>query len=106
MEGPGEVEEDPNKVGEDTSSEVVFVQISVMNVEGLEPSVPGVDEWVPGGASHSDQLGVVSGSVGSKQYWVRDRSAILMYTHESFLKREKRILKKISSFLNNLQFDG
>ena len=50
---------------------VVFVQISVINVDGLEPGVPGVDEWVPGGgASHSDQLGVVSGSVGSKQYWV------------------------------------
>ena len=98
MEGPGEVWEDPNIVGEDTSSVVVFVQISVINVDGLEPGVPGVDEWVPGGgASHSDQLGVVSGSVGSKQYWVWDGSAILMYTHESFLEREMRMLKKILS---------
>ena len=111
-EDPGEVEDDPIEVGEDpvedgedpvevgkvsitvvieedTSSGVVDVKIIVSNVavDGLESGVPGVDEWVPGGgASHSDQLGVVSGSVGSKHYWVWDQSPILMYTHESFLK--------------------
>ena len=105
-EDPSEVGEDPVEVGkvsitvvieddpvEDISSGVVDVKILVSNVavDGLESGVPGVDEWVPGGgASHSDQLGVVSGSVGSKQYWVWDQSPILMYTHESFLENGQK----------------
>ena len=100
-EDPVEDGEDPSEVGEDTCSGVVGVKISVSNVavDGLEPGVSGVDEWVPGGASHSDQLGVVLGSVGSKQYWVWDQSPILMYTHESFLENGQK-----HSFLTNLVF--
>ena len=65
----------------------------------------GVDLEEVGGASHTDQLGVLKGSLGSKQYCQGKLSPTFVYTQESLLNRVWGNTLSLL-FATNLQFGG